>query len=54
MKFDLSNPTVKKVIGYLSIALAGAVGISEALSKQKKEQEFDEMKEAIKQLKSKM
>lgn len=47
------NPAFKKGLGIVSVAIAGVAAISEALSNQKKEQEFEAMKKAISELQGK-
>lgn len=53
MKFNLNNSAFQKALGVASVVFAGVVAVSNALSEQKKEAEFEEMKKAISELKSK-
>lgn len=55
MKNDIfKSPAFKKILGVASIAVAGVVGVVNALSDQKKEKEFEEMKQDVSELKKKM
>lgn len=54
MKLDvLNNPALKKGLGIASVAVAGIVAVSNALSSQKKEQEFEDLKKAVSELQKK-
>lgn len=48
----LNNPVTKKVVSGLGVAVAGGVAVLNAISDQKKEAEYNEMKEFYKELKS--
>lgn len=49
----INNPTLKKVTGIASIALAGIVAVSNAIGQQKKEKEFEELKKTVSELQKK-
>ena len=55
MKLDqiFKNPSLQKGLGVASALFMGVVAVSNALSDQKKEKEFEEMKKAISKLQSK-
>lgn len=53
VKFDIKSPIVKKGLGIASALVMGVVAVSNALSDQKREKEFEDMKKAISELKSK-
>ncbi len=54
MKLDVfKNPAVKKGLGVASVIFAGVAAISNALSDQKKDKEFEDMKKAISELQKK-
>ena len=46
----INNPILKKGLGYAGVVVAGVAAISNALSDQKKEKEFKELKEAVSEL----
>lgn len=46
-KFNLNGDVVKKVIGIASVAVAGIMAVTNALSDQKKQQEFEDLKKAV-------
>ena len=52
MKFGeiVKNPIFQKGLGYVGVVVAGVAAISNALSDQKKEKEFKELKEAVSEL----
>ena len=50
MKFDINSPVVKKVLGIASAVVMGVVTVTNALSEQKKNQEFEEMKKTLSEL----
>lgn len=50
MKFKIENNTVKKVLGFVPVVVAGAVAVINALSEQKQAQEFEALKEAVSEL----
>ena len=47
-----NNPVTKKVVSGLGIAVAGGVAVLNAISEQKKEAEYNEMREFYKELKN--
>lgn len=47
----VNNPTLKKTVGVASTVVACMVAVSNALSEKKKEQEFDDMKKTVADLK---
>lgn len=49
----MNNPGLKKGFGIASAIVMGVITISDALSEQKKDQEFEEMKKDIEELKQK-
>ena len=49
----IKSPTVKKVMGIVSVVIAGVVAVDNALSEQKKDKEFEDMKNAISELQKK-
>ena len=53
MKFTV-NPVAKKIFGVVSIVATGAVAAINALSEQKKAQEFEAMKQVVSELQKKM
>lgn len=53
MKFDLNNPGLKKGLGIASVVFAGLMAVANALSDQKREQEFEEMKKTLSELQNK-
>lgn len=53
MKFKLENETVKKVLGFVPVAVAGVVAVFNALSEQKQAQEFEALKKAVSELQEK-
>ena len=50
MKLDVNNPILKKGLGVASVVFAAIVAASNAMSDQKKDQEFEEMKKALSEL----
>ena len=51
MKLDIiKNPAFKKGLGIISVAFAGIAAVSSALSDQKREQEFEELKKTVSEL----
>lgn len=51
MKLDIiKNPVFKKGLGIISVAFAGIAAVSSALSDQKREQEFEELKKTVSEL----
>ena len=50
VKFDINSPVVKKVLGVASAVVMGIVTVTNALSEQKKDQEFEEMKKTLSEL----
>lgn len=48
MKLD--NPVVRKALGIASIIFAGATAVIGAISEQKKEAEFEELKQKVSEL----
>lgn len=48
MKLD--RPAVKKAFGIASIIIAGATAVIGAISEQKKEAEFEELKQKVSEL----
>lgn len=50
MKIKFDGPVVKKVVGIVSAVAVGAVAVVNALSEQKKAQEFEEMKKTLSEL----
>lgn len=50
MKLDVNNPMLKKGLGVASVVFAAIVAASNAMSDQKKDQEFEEMKKALSEL----
>lgn len=53
VKFNIQNPIAKKGLGIASALFMGVVAVSSALSEQKREKEFEDMKKTISELKSK-
>lgn len=54
MKFDIiKNPAFKKGLGVTMAILAGIATVSDTLSSQKKEREFEKMKKIVNELQSK-
>lgn len=55
MKFNniVNNPILKKGAGIASIVVAGIVAITNAISDQKREEEFDALKKTVEQLQKK-
>ena len=49
----IKSPTAKKVMDILSVVIAGVVAVDNALSEQKKDKEFEDMKNAISELQKK-
>ena len=47
----LSNPFLKKITGVLSVAVAGFVAINNAIAEQKRDEEIEQMKTEIENLK---
>lgn len=52
MKFGeiIKNPIFQKGLGYMGVAIAGVAAMANALSDQKREKEFKELKEAVSEL----
>ena len=50
VKFDINSPVAKKVLGIASAVVMGIVTVTNALSEQKKNQEFEEMKKTLSEL----
>lgn len=50
MKFDIDSPILKKVFAIGSIVVAGVMAVSEAIESQKKEKEFEELKQKVSEL----
>lgn len=50
-KLDFDNPGFKKALGIGSAIVMGIVAVANTLSDQKKEQEFEEMKKVLSELK---
>lgn len=54
MKKDIfKSPGLKKGLGIVSIGITGIMAVMNALSDQKREQEFEEMKKTIAKLQDK-
>lgn len=53
VKEIINNPGLKKGLGIASIIFAGVAAISNAISDQKKEQEFEDLKKAVSDLQKK-
>lgn len=54
MKLNIiKNPALKKGLGVAAAIFTGIVAVGNALSDQKKEQEFEEMKKALAELQDK-
>lgn len=55
MKFNdiVKSPILKKGLGIAGVVVAGIAAMSNAISDQKREQEFEELKEAVKELQEK-
>ena len=53
-KINLEAGTIKKVVSFASAAVMGIVAVTNALSDQKKAQEFEDMKKTLSELKNKM
>ena len=54
MNFNvMNNSTLKKGLGIVSAVIMGIITVSNALSDQKKEQEFEDMKKALSELQNK-
>ena len=53
MKIDFNNPGLKKGLGIAAVVFAGLMAVANALSDQKREQEFEEMKKALSDLQNK-
>ena len=51
MKFNLNSSAFKKAAGVASALVMGVVAVSNALADQKKEQEFEDMKKTLAELK---
>lgn len=51
-KFNFKNVKLdgKKVVGFIGIAIAGISAIADAISKEKHDREFDEMKKHVEEL----
>lgn len=49
----IQNPILKKSLGIAGVVVAGIAAMSNAMSEQKREQEFEELKEAVKELQEK-
>lgn len=47
----LNNPFLKKITGALSVAVAGFIAISNAIAEQKRDEEIEQMKAEIENLK---
>lgn len=54
MKNILENENLKKGLGIASALVMGVVAVANALSDQKKAQEFEDMKKAISELQNQM
>ena len=51
MKLDIiKNPAFKKGLGIISVVVAGITAVSSALSDQKRDQEFEELKKTVSEL----
>lgn len=50
-KFDLKKIDSKQVVNIASALVMGVIAVSNALSNQKKEQEFEDMKKTLSELK---
>ena len=53
IKDIINNPGFKKGVGVASVLFAGITAISSAISDQKKEQEFEDLKKAVSDLQNK-
>lgn len=49
----IKNPILKKSLGIAGVVVAGIAAMSNAMSDQKREQEIEELKEAVKELQQK-
>ena len=47
----LNNPFLKKITGVLSVAVAGIIAINNAIAEQKRDEEIEQMKTEIENLK---
>ena len=52
-KINIESSSVKKVLGIASAVVMGVVTVSNALSEQKKAQEFEDMKKTLSELQKK-
>lgn len=53
IKDIINSPGLKKGVGIASVIFAGVAAISNALTDQKKEQEFEDLKKAVSELQNK-
>lgn len=49
----IKNPKTKKVVGIVSVIIAGLLAVDEAISEQKRDEEIEDMKKTISELKKK-
>ena len=52
-KFNFNGDVAKKVLSIASIAVAGIVAVTGAISDQRKQQEFEDLKKAVAALQNK-
>ena len=53
LKNIIKNPKTKKVVGIVSVIIAGLLAVDEAISEQKRDEEIEDMKKTISELKKK-
>ena len=53
MKINFDGPSIKKMLGFASAIAVGCTAVINALSDQKKNAEFEEMKKTLSELKNK-
>ena len=50
VKFDINNFDVKKALGFVSAVVMGIAAVTNALTEQAKDREFEEMKKTLSEL----
>lgn len=53
MAFKIKNETVKNILSFAPVIVAGAVAVVNALTERKQAQEFDALKQAVAELQKK-
>ena len=53
LKDIIKNPRTKKIMGIVSVIIAGLLAVDEAIAEQKRDEEIEDMKKSISELQKK-